>query len=171
MATVLTFPTRVPSLVQSETRLLVERTIARWREQLTYFVPVSRGIRHRDRVHLKVKGIYRNEELGWVRAIFDNDLVNYRVKTRGHTEIIPGFDRVLLSEREGAHLTFGLRLPLDYWERQIAGGLIAFDVTLGQVAEPHLPDLDDSFARYWGAPTMSALRTRLYNKFIAEAGY
>jgi trigger factor len=171
LATILQMPRHVPSLLQSETRILVDRTIQTWREQLMTFVPVSRGIHHRDRVHVKVRGVYRNDSLGWVRTIFDNDLVNYRVKTPDHQEIVPGFDRVLLGARSGAHLTFNLRLPLDYWETQIAGGTIAFDVTIVDVAEPHLPDLDDTFARKCGAPTMKALRTKLYDQFIAEAGY
>lgn len=164
-------PRHVPSLVRSETQLLVERTIQRWREQAATFTPVKRGLRKRDRVSLKVVGTYRDDARGWVRRIFDHQINGYRVMVEGFDSVTEGFDQKIIGATAGTERRFTLRLPHTYFEKNIAGGLVEFVVSVDQVEEPKVPDLDDAFARRFGSATMSDLRTKMYDQYISEAGF
>jgi trigger factor len=64
----------------------------------------------------------------------------------GAGRLIPGFEEGLIGARGGEDRTLELRFPDDYAAAEIAGRDAVFDVSVAEVREKVLPELDDDFA-------------------------
>lgn len=67
------------------------------------------------------------------------------------SNFMPGFDDKLIGHRAGDTFTFWVTAPADYWQRELQGKTISFNVTLHGVFEQTLPALDDAFAQGIGS--------------------
>jgi trigger factor len=81
-----------------------------------------------------------------------------RVIEIGSDSLIPGFEDNLVDMRAGESKTFRLKFPDDYFEKEIAGKEAEFSVSLNDVKEKKLPELNDDSVT-WMSPT-SAKRPR-----------
>ena len=84
----------------------------------------------------------------------------------GHEGPLPGFlERLLGLERGGPH-EFTVEIPEDHPDEELAGGSASCRVTLHEVKEEILPDLDDDFARSLDQPydSVEALRAGLLER-------
>jgi trigger factor len=64
----------------------------------------------------------------------------------GAGRLIPGFEEGLLGARAGDERTLDLRFPDGYGAPELAGREARFEVTVSEVREKVLPELDDDFA-------------------------
>jgi trigger factor len=122
----------------------------------------------------------RKQNAGWTvaeRAAADGDRVTIDFKgtidgaefqgnkgenvpvTLGGKRMIAGFEEGLVGAKAGEEHTLDLQFPENYGYKDVAGKPVQFNVSIKQVEEPQLPELDDAFASKFGVEGgISALR-------------
>lgn len=86
----------------------------------------------------------------------------------GSDSLIPGFEENLIGMRSGETKTFQLKFPEDYFAEDFKGKTSEFTVTVSEVKEKKLPELDDEFAKGMGYADLKDLRTKARESMIAE---
>jgi trigger factor len=78
----------------------------------------------------------------------------------GEGQMLEQFDAAVRGMKSGESKTFPLQFPADYQGKDVAGKEADFMVTLKKIEEPHLPEVDEAFAKSLGigAGTVAALR-------------
>ena len=74
---------------------------------------------------------------------------NHPVKV-GDKKFIPGFEENLVGLKAGDKKEFKLKAPADYFKKDLAGKDMEFKVTVNNVLDRVLPELDDEFAKSLG---------------------
>lgn len=121
----------------------LEAMIERLRTQRKTWEPVARPAQTGDRVTLSFVGT------------LDGDPFPGGTATGAHIELgassmIPGFEDGLMGAAAGETRSLDLVFPESYHAAHLAGRPVRFEVTVDQVAEPKLPELDEDFARSFG---------------------
>jgi len=65
----------------------------------------------------------------------------------GSGQFIPGFEEQLVGEKSGEEMEVELTFPEDYHEESLAGKEATFKVTIHEIKQKELPELDDEFAK------------------------
>jgi trigger factor len=82
----------------------------------------------------------------------------------------PGFDAEVIGMVPGERRSFTLTYPEDYAVLELAGGQVAYAVTLKEIRQRVVPELDDEFAKDLGDfDTLDALRDRVREDLETEA--
>jgi trigger factor len=68
----------------------------------------------------------------------------------GDSKFVPGFDGHIVGMSEGERRAFSLTAPKDYWQKDLQGKQIDFNVTIKGVFAREVPPLDEEFARAMG---------------------
>ena len=68
----------------------------------------------------------------------------------GSGSMIEGFEQGLLGASEGDERSVETTFPDDYQAQHLAGKAAIFDITVNEVAEPVLPEIDEEFAKAMG---------------------
>jgi trigger factor len=68
----------------------------------------------------------------------------------GAGRMIEGFEQGILGAGAGEERTIYVDFPEDYQAENLAGKPATFEITVNEVAEPVLPELDDEFAKAFG---------------------
>lgn len=68
----------------------------------------------------------------------------------GSGSMIEGFEQGLLGASEGDERSVETTFPDDYQAQHLAGKAAVFDITVNEVAEPVLPEVDEDFAKAMG---------------------
>ncbi len=76
----------------------------------------------------------------------------------GSGRLVPGFEDQLAGATAGEERTVRVTFPDDYGADDLAGKQAEFAVTVKEVKDKHLPDLDDDFAADQGFDTVDELR-------------
>ncbi|MEX1064102.1 MAG: trigger factor [Candidatus Paceibacterota bacterium] len=63
---------------------------------------------------------------------------------------VPGFEEQIIGMTTGETKNFSLKIPLDYYQKAIAGKDLDFEVTVNKVEDRSLPELNDEFAKTLG---------------------
>src|SRR5699024_2474322 len=63
----------------------------------------------------------------------------------GSGQFIPGFEEQLVGEKSGEEMEVELTFPEDYHEESLAGKEATFKVTIHEIKQKELPELDDEF--------------------------
>jgi trigger factor len=134
--------------------------------------PVERPVQMEDMVTMQVKG--QVEE----NAIIEDDSVDY-ILSAGSTNPMPGFAEQLVGINRDELQEFSLFFPEDYAQEDLAGKECKFTVTVQEVKERKLPDLDDEFAASLNieVETVAALMDKLqedtlkHNQTMADQRY
>lgn len=91
----------------------------------------------------------------------------------GKEYIIPGFDKKLVGSKKGEIKEFSLPYPNDHHMKNLAGKMVDFKVTIKEVYERQMPELDDEFAKGFGLKKISELKenmqTGLKNEKMKQA--
>ena len=91
-----------------------------------------------------------------------------RVVEIGSDSLIPGFEENLIEMRAGESKTFKLKFPDDYFEKDIAGQEAEFHVTLNDVKEKKLPELNDEFVKNMGYADVADFRKKAKEHLLKE---
>jgi trigger factor len=121
----------------------VNRTIDSLRRQRVGWNPVERAAANEDRVLIDFQGMLDGVPFAGGEAK-DFPLV------LGNNTLIDGFESGLIGARAGENRTLDLAFPADYRNTNLAGKKVQFAVTVKQVNEPVLPEVNDEFARALG---------------------
>jgi trigger factor len=96
----------------------------------------------------------------WVDGVvFERGKTNDFMAEIGKNTLHPDFDGNLVGRRAGESFSFELDYPNDAPTSEIAGKRVKFDVTIKEIKEKDLPELNDEFAKEAGQfDTLEALR-------------
>jgi len=117
----------------------VDAEIARVREQNARIQTVEREAKNGDIVNIDFEGFVDGKAFeGGKGEHFDLEL--------GSGHFIPGFEEQLVGAKAGDEKEVKVTFPKEY-AKELAGKDAAFKVTVHEVKEKQLPDLDDEFAK------------------------
>lgn len=138
----------------------VDKLMQELREQHGTWVPVERPAQMGDQVTLDIKGTAGDE------SIFDETGTTIVLN---ETLSPPGFAGAVVGMQPGETKQVELAYPQDHPQENLAGKNVAFALTLHEVKERKLPELDDEFAHSVGDyASLEDLRNRLRDGLKAE---
>jgi len=132
----------------------IEAAIQQLRQQHAMLIPVDRPVQFGDIITIDVVGEKQGEPFP-----IHKDFV-YEV-IRESKLPLPGFAEKLEGMIKGEERSFVLSYPADYEIKELAGKEHAFKVTVREIKERKLPDVDDGFARALGSQDLASLRQKM----------
>lgn len=134
----------------------VSRTIETLRRQRVGWNPVERAAATGDRVLIDFQGMLDG-------VPFEGGAAKDFPLVLGNNTLIDGFESGLIGARAGENRTLDVTFPADYRNTSLAGKDVQFAVTVKQVNEPVLPEVNDEFARALGVADgkIETLRTEV----------
>jgi trigger factor len=121
----------------------VDRTLEVLRKQRIHYQNVDRAAQDGDRVHVDYVGKIEGQPFEGGEAK-DFPLI------LGEGRTLPEFEGSLAGMKANESKTFNVTFPADYFAKELAGKTASFDAVVKSVHEPHLPELDDDFAKFLG---------------------
>lgn len=118
----------------------VDAMLETLRKQRTRWEAVERAAKEGDRVVIDFKGTIDGTE-------FQGNEGKQVPVVIGAKRMITGFEEGLVGAKTNDSLTLDLKFPEEYGYKEVAGKPVQFAVTVHRVEEPHLPELDDEFAK------------------------
>ena len=131
----------------------VEKTIQVLRKQRTIWSAVPRPVQDGDRVTVDFDGRIDGQP-------FEGGSGTRTAVVIGEGRMLPAFEAGLRGARAGETKSFDLRYPDDYASKELAGKTASFSVSVTQVEEGALPDLDGELARRLGVADGDVARMR-----------
>ncbi|OEU62786.1 MAG: trigger factor [Desulfuromonadales bacterium C00003094] len=99
---------------------------------------------------------------GFINGVaFENGAAENHSLDLGSNSFIPGFEEQLAGMKLGEEGEVTVTFPLDYGKKDLAGQDATFKVTIKEIKEKVLPELDDEFAAQVGLASLEDLRTRI----------
>ncbi|HLU80382.1 MAG TPA: trigger factor [Burkholderiaceae bacterium] len=124
----------------------IQRTIDILRRQrATYEAQEGRTAGENDRVTLDFVGRIDGVEFPGGKA------ENFPF-VLGQGRMLPEFEEAVTGMKAGEEKTFPLTFPEDYGSKEVAGKTAEFTITVREVAEAKLPEVDSEFAKQLGQP-------------------
>ena len=149
---------RVPRDEAIATPEQIEQSMVDVRRRYATLEPVDRAVEWEDTVRVDVSVSVEGQGEPHVE-----EGAEFRVSQDGVVSL-PGFlDHLIGLERGGPH-EFAFALPEDYDAQELAGKTASYTVTVQEVKQEVLPDLDDDFARSLdeeGVETLEQLQERV----------
>lgn len=133
----------VERLVYELTQTDVDNTIATLRKQRAVFEPVDRAVQPEDQVRIDFVGRLDGE-------IFQGGEAKDHPFVLGTGRMLPEFEAAITGMKAGETKSFDMTFPDDYHGKEVAGKQVTFTITLHQVEEPKLPEVDADFAEAIG---------------------
>jgi trigger factor len=121
----------------------LNRTLDTLRHQRVTWSPVERAAQNGDRVIIDFQGSIDG-------TVFEGGTAHDFPLVLGNNTLIDGFESGLVGARAGDTRTLDLVFPADYRNASLAGKKTQFAVTVKQVNEPVLPEVNEEFARALG---------------------
>jgi trigger factor len=133
-----------------------EKALAELRQRYALHEPVERPVRAGDIIRADVRGVIDGRE------VYKEDDAEFRLR-EGATVLLPGIAEGLLGAEKGAPKEIAVTVPEG--DRPLSGKSGTFTVTVKEVKQEQLPELNDEFAREVGEgfASLDALRERLRN--------
>jgi len=141
----------------------VDSMIEKLRLQKRQWTAVDRAAQENDRITINFSGTSEGES-------FTNGLVeNYTVEI-GSKQMIPGFEDNLVGLESGANKVFELTFPEQYGNEKLAGKVAEFDITIVNIEEPVMPEIDAEFIKGYGIEegTVESFRSDVKNNMERE---
>ena len=134
------------------------------RENEAVWEPVDRSVQMGDRVTMAALGHVGEE------SIIDTDDTEYMVDEESALPFA-GFAAKVVGAEIDSPLEFHLAIPEDHFNAALAGKEAHFRITVKEIKERGLPDLDDEFAKGIGDgfDTLGDLRESVRSRMVAEA--
>ncbi|MFK7855899.1 MAG: trigger factor [Granulosicoccus sp.] len=133
------------------------------RKQRTEYVTVDREARNDDQIVIDFIGRIEGEE-------FDGGKAEKAPLVLGSNSMIPGFESQLVGLSAGAQKTIQVTFPEDYQADHLAGKETEFDITVHEVKESNLPELDEELVKSFGIEdgTIESLRADIVQNMERE---
>lgn len=113
------------------------------RKQRSTWVPVERKAAEGDRVTVNFDGTLNGEPI-------ENGRGEQVPIVLGQGQMLEDFEKNLIGLAAGSEKTFKVKFPKDYQATELVGKKGSFSVTVTEVSEPQLPDLDPDFLKGFG---------------------
>ena len=143
----------------------VDEMLEKLRKQRVTWNKVERAAQDGDQVTVSFVGKVDGEE-------FEGGSAQNVPIELGAGRMIEGFEQGLLGASAGEERTVHLSFPDDYQAAHLAGKPATFEITVNEVAEPVLPELDEEFARAFGVEEggLEKLRADIRENMERELG-
>ncbi|MFA6306471.1 MAG: trigger factor [Patescibacteria group bacterium] len=86
----------------------------------------------------------------------------------GKNYIIPGFDKKIVGAKKGDTREFSLPYPADYHDKNLAGKMAEFKVTVKEVYNRILPEVNEDMAKGFGLKSVEELKNNIKKSLLAE---
>jgi trigger factor len=153
---------KVESKAVKVTKKDVDATIEQLRQQQAVLLPAERPVQLGDVVTIDVEGEREGEQFP-----IREDIV-YEA-TKGSRLPLPGFAEKLEGMSRSEEKRFVLSYPADYEMKELAGKEHAFKVTIKEIKEKNLPEVDDEFAKILGKDDVDSLRQQVQSNLKTRA--
>jgi|TARA_B100001059_G_scaffold236183_2_gene285304 trigger factor len=121
----------------------LNKAVKRIAEQYKEWTPVDRKSKEGDRVKADFKGTINGEE-------FENNKAEDFLIEIGSKQLIPGFEEGLKDLKSGDEKTLDITFPKDYQDEKLASKPVNFEITIKEVSEPKISDIDEEFIKKIG---------------------
>jgi trigger factor len=121
----------------------VDEMLETLRKQRSTWSAVERAAADGDRVTIDFEGTVKGEPI-------EGGQGEQVPMVLGSGQMLPDFEKNLAGLSAGDGKTFKLKFPKDYHAKELAGQKASFTVTVSEVAERLLPDLDREFVKGFG---------------------
>jgi len=88
----------------------------------------------------------------------------------GKDFIVNGFDKQLIGAKKGETREFKLPYPKDFHMKNMAGKMVEFKVTIKDVFERKLPELNDDIAKGFGVKNLAEFKENLKKSMLGQKG-
>ncbi|NKB46380.1 MAG: trigger factor [Legionellales bacterium] len=118
----------------------VNETLEKLREQHIDWLPAQRPAQANDQVVIDFNGTIEGEPLP------NGSATDFTLElTKGN--MIEGFEAGIIGMQVGEQKTLLLTFPAEYHHQDVAGKPVEFVITMKQISQAHLPELNDEFAQ------------------------
>jgi trigger factor len=139
----------------------VERQLEEARERLARLEPVERPAARGDFVVIDFAGTIDGEPI-------EGGQGRGQLVELGSGRLVPGFEEGLIGASAGEERTLEVTFPPDYEASHLGGAQATFAVTVNEVREKQLPELDDDFATdAAGLDTLEELREEIRGSLLS----
>jgi trigger factor len=150
------------------TEAAIDRTVEILRTQRRTFAqrPAAEGAAEGDRVTIDFEGKIDGEPFAGGNAEGFQFII-------GEGQMLEQFDKAVRGMKVGESKTFPLQFPADYQGKDVAGKEADFLVTMKKCEVPHLPSVDEAFAKALGIPdgTVEGLRADVRKNLEREVRF
>lgn len=131
----------IPSVDTGVSDEEVDKTIDRLREMYAQLEVVEgRSVQGRDTLIIDIEGTSEGRLIPGIKAS------DYTI-TLGTDNLIPAFEEQLIGMSKGETREIKITMPADYADKEIAGRDVLFTVTLKEIKQAVIPELNDEFAK------------------------
>jgi trigger factor len=154
---------KVDRVVSEVTDADVDVMLETLRKQNSEWSAVERASADGDQVTIDFVGYLGDEA-------FDGGAAEGHKLVLGSNTMIPGFESGILGAKAGEERTIEVTFPEDYQAENLKGKEATFKITVSEVAEQILPELDDAFVEKFGLEeaTVAALRAEVRKNMERE---
>lgn len=137
-----------------------DRALTVLREQKATYLDVDRSAQIGDFAVINYSGTCEGTPLADLAATAKSlaEQKGFWLRLAMDTSFIPGFVEQIQGAKTGDHRTVSVTFPANFAEPKLAGKTALYEVDVVQVKERILPEINDDFARSYGAQDMDALR-------------
>ncbi len=121
----------------------VNKIIEEMRRRNATYQPVERPVQTDDMVIMDIEGVCGEE------IIIEKKTMDYRI-TSDIKYPAPGFAEHLLKMKKDEEKEFSLKLPENYYKKELAEKEVVFKVKIAEIKEEILPEINDEFAKSLG---------------------
>lgn len=139
----------------------IDKVLANVQEMRAKEVIAERESKEGDKVLVKI-------EMFLDSIPVDGGQTNETAIILGSNYVVPGFDKNLVGLKKDEIREFKLPYPEDHYMRNLAGKLVEFKVTIKEVYERQLPELNNEFAQSFGVHTFEFLKENIKKSIIQE---
>jgi trigger factor len=132
----------------------IDQVIEQLRNQFGSLAPVERSIQYEDVISMDIEG--KRDD----KSILNRKDALYDVQQDSKYPV-PGFSAKLIGANKDDHLDLSFTFPDDHEFKEIAGKAYEFSVTIKEVKQKELPEIDDEFAKNAGSASMEDLRSQI----------
>jgi trigger factor len=154
---------KVDRVVSDVTEADVDTMLETLRKQNAEWSAVERESADGDQVTIDFVGYLGDEA-------FDGGAAEGHKLVLGSNTMIPGFESGILGAKAGEERSIAVTFPEDYQAENLKGKEATFKITVSEVAEQILPELNDAFVEKFGLEeaTVAALRAEVRKNMERE---
>lgn len=131
----------------------IDSTIDILRKQRVRYELVERAAAKADRVSIDFLGKKDGEPFA------GGEGKDYRF-VLGEGKMLSDFENAVIGTGPGESKSFEMTFPAEYFSKELAGQSVSFDITVKEVGEPILPEVDADFARLLGVEDGDLVKMR-----------
>ncbi|KFB69365.1 trigger factor [Candidatus Accumulibacter vicinus] len=131
----------------------IDRTIEILRKQRVRYEPVDRAAAKADQVSIDFLGKRDGEPFAGGQG------KDYHF-VLGERKMLSDFESAVIGTRPGEAKSFDMTFPAEYFSKELAGQSVTFDISVKEVGEPVLPEVDADFARALGVEDGDLVKMR-----------